>query len=183
MWKRLVSYVVVINCSLNIFARTNLWQVKNSFFLLDQQNHTSKSGLWVLLLITRFALFTTDFGVVYMLQDSTRGDSLPVTWQGSGRISVNPTVFAIVYLTYSLKFGILVVSMYWLISKKRSSDVTGNSWLSSPPLLCPHLALWSRLPGLTCNLNKAFRHSHICWFLGVYKFYQIYCKSIVSLSK
>ena len=95
----------------------------------------------------------------------------------------NPTVFAIVYLTYSLKFGILVVSMYWLISKKRSSDVTDNSWLSSLPLLCPHLALWSRLPGLTCNLNKAFRYSHICWFLGVYKFYQIYCKSTVSLSK
>lgn len=71
------------------------------------------------------------------LQDSTKGRSLSLTSRGQegflSQVSVsqikkrNPAVSAIAYLTYGLKFGILFVSMYWLISKKRSLDVTGNS--------------------------------------------------------
>ena len=92
------------------------------------------------------------------------------------KFKIDPTVLAIACVTYSVKhavkFGIPFVSMYWLVSKTRSLDVTGNSWLSSPLLLYLHLVLRSRLPGLTCNLNKAVRRSHICWFWGANEFDQ-----------
>lgn len=194
--KQMKCRVVVINCSLNIFAPSlpvSLLRGKKRGWLKSWNDFCGESKItsfaWIvyfvcnlraLLYIKCLHRFKTQQKGVLFLSQAEVGKDFCHKLVSAKIKKRNPAVSAIAYLTYGLKFGILFVSMYRLISKKRSLDVTGNSWQSSPLLLCLHLALWSWFPGLTYNLNRAVRRSHICWFWGANEFDQFYCKNIVS---